>query len=491
MTTVASEAKAIPSKVRVEHPWKLGFRSLESEIVEARELPVRGTIPRELSGALYRIGPGRLDTYGERLASWFDGDGMVHALAIEDGRVTYKNRFVATPGKLREDGAKKRLYGGFATPGPGGAIRRLLHRNDWKNPANTNVLVHGGKLLALCEGGRPYRLDPETLATLGEDDMSGALAEGALYSAHPKLDRASGEMWNFGMEYGKDAKLNLFRTTKEGLTTRVTTLVLPAAAMVHDFALTATKAIFIIAPIVLPRLPVGLLLGQRSFADSLRYRPELGVQIAIVDRVSGEARWVHTDAFMMFHTSSAWDEGDDVVVDLCAYPDASMMRTIRDVMVGATPTPARAYVERLRIGRAGEVVRTRLSSTALEFPRVAGRKPEAERTKVYGVSWMEGEDFVARPAVIDTRTGKARFASFGPSEFAGECVPVAKRADSTSEDDVWLLTLVLDGAAQTTELRVLDGGDIGAPPVATVRLPHVVPFGFHGNWVGSKRERSN
>ena len=109
----------------------------------------------------------------------------------------------------------------------------------------------------------------------------------------------------------------------------------------------------------------------------------------------------------------------------------------------------------------------------------------------YFTDEMDGGDFIAQPAVIDTRTGKTRFASLGPSEFAGECVPVAKRADATSEDDVWLLTLVLDGAAGTTELRVLDGGDVAAPPVARVRLPHVVPFGFHGNWVAGARGRAN
>ena len=97
------------------------------------------------------------------------------------------------------------------------------------------------------------------------------------------------------------------------------------ASMVHDFALTATKVIFVLPPIVLPRIPVGLTLGQRSFAESLRYRPELGVDVVVVDRATGETRWLRTEQFMMFHTVNAWDDGDDVVVDVCAYPDGGIM----------------------------------------------------------------------------------------------------------------------------------------------------------------------
>jgi len=482
MAMVASEVVTAPKTASVQRPWTLGFRSLETEITEAVELAVRGSLPKELSGVLYRIGPARHDVYGERFASWFDGDGMVHALALDGGRVTYENRFVETPGKIAEDAAKKRLYAGFATRGPGGPFSRFGHRNDRKNPANTNVVFHAGKLLALCEAGRPFRLDPASLRTLGEDDMGGALPEGSTYSAHPKLDRKTGEMWNFGVTYGARATLDVFRTTREGQTSRAARLVLPEAAMVHDFALTATKAVFVIAPIVLPRVPIGIVLGQRSFAESLRYRPELGTRVAVVDRASGEARWVSADAFMMFHVANAWDEGDDVVVDVCAYPDARIMRTIEDVMGGDTPQPARAYLERLRIPRSGAVLRKRLSPTALELPRVAARVLGTEHTRVYGVSWAEDADFIARPAVVDTRTGEARVAPLGPAEYAGECVPVTKPGAS-SESDVWLLTLVLDGVSRTTELRVLDGADIAAPPVARVHLPHVVPFGFHGNWV--------
>lgn len=463
--------------------WTLGFRTLETE-VSGRACPVEGDVPAEIAGTLHRIGPGRHDVYGARNRHWFDGDGMVHALRIEDGRVTYANRFVATAGKAVEDAAQRRIYAGFGTRRSGSVLSRFLHRNEHKNPANTNVLTFGGKLYALCEGGRPHRLDPDTLATMGEDDLGGVLAASDLYSAHPKVDPFTGELWNFGASYGKELGLSLYCTKADGTTRRVTTVKCPFLAMVHDFAITATKAIFILAPCALPRLPLGIMLGQRAFGESLRYTPELGAHIAVVDRASGEVRWFAGDPFMFFHTVNAWDDGADTVLDLCAYADGSVLRSFVEVMAGVTPTLARAWPERIVLKKDGTMKRTRLSAVSLEFPRVDERDPFRPAKVAYGVTWPESSSFLSTPAAIDLETGHAELAPLSAGEFAGELVPVPKRG-GTGERDVWLLTLVLDATKRQSELRVYDGANISALPVAKARLPHVVPFGFHGNFTPS------
>lgn len=43
--------------------------------------------------------------------------------------------------------------------------------------ANTQIISFGGKVLTLFEAGLPFRLDPDTLETLGEDTMGGALKD--------------------------------------------------------------------------------------------------------------------------------------------------------------------------------------------------------------------------------------------------------------------------------------------------------------------------
>ena len=465
--------------------WHLGYRSLESEVDE-RELVVHGVLPPELAGTLHRVGPARHEVHGDRYRHWFDGDGMVHSIALANGRARYQNRFVRTAGSQAEQAAARRLFPGFGTRGAGNAVDRFLHRLP-KNTANTNVVFHAGKLLALWEGGRPHVLDPVTLATEGEDDLGGLLGPLDAASAHPKYELSTGSLWNFGVDYrGRHPRLHLYETDARARTTRVATVTMPFGALVHDFAITRTKAVFVLPPVTLPRVPLGMLFGQRSFCESLRWRPELGTRIAIVDLRTGETRWVTTQSMMLFHTINAWDDSDGgIVLDVCAYPDATVLRTLSEVMDQAgVPTPARGWPERLRITTKGVRVETvssaRLARSSLEFPRVAPGCLGREHTRAYGISWPEGDQYLGTPTAIDA-SGSVETHAMPPGAFAGELVPVRKQG-GTSEREVWLLSLVLDARRERTELWVLDGGDLRAPPVARVLLPHVVPFGFHGNW---------
>src|SRR5438270_1552862 len=461
--------------------WRLGFESLEAENDEEVELAVVGTLPSDLDGTLFRIGPARHDVYGERYRHWFDGDGMVHALRLSGGKAEYRNRFVATDKKGEEDAAQRRLYPGFGTP-PGGSPLGRMRRARGKSAANTNVVFHAGKLLALWEAGRPWRVDPVTLETIGEDDMGGALGPHQAISAHPKLDRATGEMWNFGVDYGPRNSISLYRTTADGVTDRVTKIPLDFGPMVHDFALTATKAVFVLHPIALPRIPIGLMTGRKSFGESLRWKPSRGTVVLSVDRVTGERRSYKTGPLLTFHTANAWDEDGDVVVDLCATEDASVMKFFVEAMAGRDFVPTSPYLERLTLRDNGRLDRRRLSETPLEFPRVAGRSLCRPHTRAYGATLHVDAQFLGAPAALDPATGSSSVAVMKAHQIAGEPVPVTK-AGATSDDEVWLLTLVLDAEAGRSEVWALDGADVAAPPVAVVPLPHIVPFGFHGNWV--------
>ena len=69
---------------------------------------------------------------------WFDGDGMVHAMAFEDGRARYRNRYVRTKAFGHEEAAGSALWSGvMESPGgnPVGASRGL----PLKDTANTDL----------------------------------------------------------------------------------------------------------------------------------------------------------------------------------------------------------------------------------------------------------------------------------------------------------------------------------------------------------------
>ena len=159
----------------------------EERVVDA--LPVRGDLPRELAGSLYRNGPNpRFAVPG---AHWFVGDGMLHAFTLANGKASYRNRWVRTPKWLAEHDAGRALFGGFGhrlADAPASAVDG--------GAANTNVVWHGGRLLALEEAHLPTEIDPRTLATRGYCDygrrITGPFTASTKRSGLSSLDKACG-----------------------------------------------------------------------------------------------------------------------------------------------------------------------------------------------------------------------------------------------------------------------------------------------------------
>jgi carotenoid cleavage dioxygenase-like enzyme len=154
---IAARAAGAPFPTDNPH-LRGGFAPVWDELT-VEGLPVRGEIPRELAGAYMRNGPN--PAYPPLSYTYpFDGDGMVHALYLAEGRATYRNRFVLTAGLRAERRAGRALYGGLARPVP---LDPALVGPDgdpgpFKNVANTNVVRHAGRTLALWEAGLPYEL---------------------------------------------------------------------------------------------------------------------------------------------------------------------------------------------------------------------------------------------------------------------------------------------------------------------------------------------
>ncbi|MHB8621688.1 MAG: carotenoid oxygenase family protein, partial [Chloroflexota bacterium] len=214
------------------------------------------------------------------------------------------------------------------------------------------------------------------------------------------------------------------------------------------------------------------------------WQPELGTMLAVIDRASGECRWVRGDAFMMFHTINAFDGDTGVVLDVCAYEDGRVVAALGDVMEGRWQ-PLDVIPTRLEVDLARNTVRVgRLGDRSLEFPRVGHRALTAEHHLFFGVAPTEDDPrgFLTQPAKCNLRTGATGIYPLPAGHYAGEPVFVPA-AGAAAQDDGYLLTLVLDSVAGHSYLAVFNASDTRAPAIATARLPHAVPFGFHGNFV--------
>ena len=175
-------------------------RAFALDVREDAGAPVRvdGTLPSYLRGTCLLNGPGRFERGGVRYRHWLDGDGMVAALHVGDDGARFTNRFVRSGKFTREEADGRPVFRTFGTSFPGDQLKRGI---GLESPVNVSVYPYRGALLAFGEQGLPWALDPVTLETRGLYTFGGQLNEITPFSAHPKIDHRTGELFNFGVSF--------------------------------------------------------------------------------------------------------------------------------------------------------------------------------------------------------------------------------------------------------------------------------------------------
>lgn len=456
-------------------PWSAGFRTLETE--HDYRVEVDGSVPAGLRGTLYRNGSGRNDLGGEWFPHWFDGDGMISAIRFADDGVHYRNRYVRTENYLDETRAGRIVHRGFGKMRPYG-----VPGNAFRQPANvsnTSVVMENGRLLSLWEGGPPMSLDPGTLETRGIADYGGALKA---FSAHPRIDPVTGELFNFGIDYGARTTLTPYSIDR-GIVTRLPAVSLPYPVMNHDFVLTAHHLVFCLGPILVS--PLKFLLGFASFDGALRWDGGRPTIILLVPRDGrGDPRLIETDPFFQFHFANGFEEDGAIVVDVARYSDyRTIGQALRDYWRSEWPAAGMATLARLRVDLASGGVESKTfdTGTANEFPRInpawTGRRQRYAYIASNPADSVRG--LQRQLARIDFDSGAVTRHDFGPDGYPGEPMFIPTRAGA-AEDEGVVVTLVFDAATQHTSVVGLDARDLAARPLFVGRLQHHVPFSLHG-----------
>jgi carotenoid cleavage dioxygenase len=435
-------------------------------------LEVDGRLPEGLVGMYVRNGPNPMFEPKGRYHI-FDGDGMLHAVSLDGrGGASYRNRWIRTEGLAVEQRAGRAVYGGMANgefPEP----EEVGGGPPLKNVANTNVVRHARRILCLWEAGLPTEVDA-ALGTLGPVDFGGRLA--GAFTAHPKLDPITGEMFAFGYS-AIPPYLRYHVVDATGRLVRSVDLDLPAPVMMHDFAVTERHAVFLDAPAVF---------DIESFmrgGPMLLWKPELGTRFGVLDR-DGDGRdvvWLETDPCYVFHFLNAWTspDGTAVTVDACRLPRMDIGLE-SDAGLGA----AESWLHRFTIDLAARRVRhERIAELPGDFPRVPaaleGRRQRYGYYATFSSGRPAGGEFDSVTKVdFDTMTAVTHV--YGPHAVSGEAV-FAPDPGGRAEDDGWLCNFVTDRTTLTSDFVVLDARSLDE--VARVRIPQRVPFGFHGNWL--------
>ncbi len=439
-----------------------------------QDLPVSGKIPPELCGAYYRIGANPQFPPRDANHHWFAGDGMLHAFFVENGKVTYRNRYVRTPKWELENKAGRALFGTFGNP----LTTEPSVIGQDSGVANTNIVWHAGKLLALEEDHQPFEVDPASLGPRGYVLYAGRAGR---FTAHPKLDPETGELVFFGYGVG-DVSLSAGMVygvvDKQGRVTRLDMFQAPYASMVHDFIVTRNYALF-------PILPLSASLERAmSGKPPFGWQPELGSRVGVMARNAGveTIRWFNTDPCYVFHPMNAWEEGDKILADVMQYPNAPLFPNAD----GSPGNPASAKLVRWTIDLAGNsdaIRQTPLDDLAGEFPRFDERRAGLSYRHGYFAADTHdtGKVMFNGIAHVDLKSGKRIVHELAEGDVPGEPLFVPRGPDA-AEGDGWLMSLIYRGAENRSDLAVFDAGDIAKGPIGLAQLPRRVPFGFHGNW---------
>jgi carotenoid cleavage dioxygenase-like enzyme len=469
-------AKAFPT----DNPFLRGYYAPVNVEGDAANLHITGELPKELCGTLYRNGPNpQFATRGQH--HWFQGDGMIHAFHLENGRASYKNRWVRTPKWKLENWEGEGLAGPLGVPGKTDPRLFALHSTT----ANTNIVWHAGRLLALEEAHMPFSLDPASLMPVKDEgyETYGGKLKGP-FTAHPKFDPETGEM----IAFGYNAKgyftpgVSIRVVDKDGNVTRDELLEAPYSSMVHDFAVTKNWIVMPIFPLTGSMERV--LGGKPPFA----WEPDKGTHIAFIPRKGtvADVKWVSAPPSYVFHPMNHFETADGrVVVDVMKYDTAPLFPNPDGSPSSQEPAAARLFRWIFDLGgKANTMQEVQLDDRTGEFPRFDERYCMSDYRHGWIVSGNVTVAGVRRQEGIthyDLVAGKDQTYVAGGDDRFGEPVFVP-RADDAAEGDGWVLATIFRAEEGRTDLGVFEATDIAKGPVALVHLSSRVPAGFHGNW---------
>lgn len=442
---------------------------------------VAGAIPANLCGALYRNGPARLERGGQRVGHWFDGDGAILGIHLTPMGATGVYRYVQTAGWQAEERSQQWQSGGYGMVAPGPWWQRFKAP---KNAANTAVLALPDRLLALWEGGQPHALNLETLETIGLDDLGG-LSPSCGYSAHPKVDAQTGDIYNFGIGFGKNAVLHVYRSDRSGQICQTNAIALSDVPLVHDFVLVGQYLIFVIPPVRMAVLPV--LARLKSFSEALTWQPQVGTQILVIDRNTLQlVSRSETEPWYQWHFSNGCinDQGN-AVIDIVRYVDFQTNQYLKEIATGTTATAAPGTLWRMLVDpRSGRVIDTfELCDRPCEFPTVKPQTVGQPWQDTYLALHQQGVD-VSQELFGAIGHFNHQTGTLTETQLGEQCYPTEPiyAPDPTNPDHGWILTVVYDGQRDCSEVWIFASDRLADQPICRLALPEVIPLGFHGTW---------
>ena len=442
-----------------ETAWHLqGNWAPVKEELTVSDLEVKGEVPKEINGLYIRNGMNPRSGFSDH---WFFGNGMLHGFNFEDGKVSYKNRYVRTPYYEKD----LDIIGSFGDLSA--------------SPANTHIIKHADRFLALEEAHLPWEVD-ENLDTKGAYDFSGKL-KGAM-TAHPRICPKTGELLFFSYSMMSEPYLTYYRANPAGKLVQIEPIELPRAVMMHDWNITENHVVFMDLPII---SDMNLAVETGS---PFGFKPEFGARLGVMPREgsNSDVRWFDIDPCYVFHPLNSYEDGNKIILHVCRQQEA-MVGGFQDIYGGET-TVARLWKWTIDL-ELGSVKEEQIDDAPCDFPRIDDRRIGFKNDYGYFTtlktdvkSLTIGRHLLKYDLVNDKRLTH----DLGENVTGGEALFVPRTANS-SEDDGWVISLAYEAETDRSKLLIINSQDFESAPVAEIYAPQRVPNGAHGSWVSKEQ----
>lgn len=443
------------------------------------DLRVEGTVPHDLNGTLFRTAPGESERFGVRLMHLFDGDAYVAGWKFNEGKVSLRGRFIQSSGRIEERKAGKMLYDEYGTQAPDPS-------KGSKNQPSVNIVEWRGKLLGLSEGSLPSVIDSNTFDLEGYENFGGVVTGYLTFTAHPRFDPQTGDMYAFGLEKRPPGTLNAVRVErKTGKASVLYKIPQRGFNMIHDAMLTENYFIVIVHP---QFYDIPAMMAGKTMGEILRFDSKAPSVLYAMPRINPDGKaqpiTVELPPAIVYHYGNAYEPmPGKIAFEMVAYDDAKIFEFLRSwrsdkQMAFVRPRVKQTFVDLDK--RSYSAVDDIYEGA--EFPRYDERLTGRRARYLYVADRLYEDD--AAIVRIDTQKKVSAKFNIGKGRTLAEPVFVPKAVGTANEDNGWLLIQGYDAAKNENFLDVRDAQTLGFQARVWAAGQHF-PLGFHGNFVGS------
>lgn len=464
----------------------LAYSTQKKETV-IQDLNVIGEIPVWLQGNFISTGPAQFEVGNSHFKHWFDGFAMLKHFQFNNGKVSFRNRFLQSQEYL-ESNAKGRLYrNGFASHAHNNfasrmlsSIKSVLTNAIYDDNCIVNTQSLNGRFIAMTESSTPMEFNVTDLSTVGLFKFEDKL-KAQMELAHPHWDNVNKEMINICIEIGKYCLYHIYKV-KPGTVKRelIYTYQSDQLFYLHTFSITQNHIILYQSPLEMDKFKLFL---NMPFNETLSWNKDKSSTFIIINRKDKSVKKISVDAFFCYHSVNAYEKGDELVIDLICYKlnDNPYNEFMLANLKADSPKLSFGELKRFVVDlQSYQVHIIESHSTGIEFPRLNYKKFNGHEYQYFYSALITDHDqkFFNAISKQDMISGKTLIWQ-NDDCFPGEPVFIAK-PNSEKEDEGVLLSIFYDAHSQCSGLVILDSQTMHQ--LAQINLPFHLPFGLHGNF---------